>query len=75
MLRTQKSVKPLDVCWAFSRGEISSSSDELPVYEAEINTRGNYMMRYKHVTYKENKEQKKASQHAIVKIAATVMLL
>ena len=28
---TQKSVMPFDVCWAFSRGEISSSSDELPV--------------------------------------------
>lgn len=34
MFLTQKSVSPLDVCWTFSRGEISSSSDELPVYEA-----------------------------------------
>lgn len=31
MLRTQKSVKPFSVFWIFSRGETSSSSDELPV--------------------------------------------
>lgn len=34
MLRTQKSVLPLEFCCVFSRGDTSSSSELLPVYEA-----------------------------------------
>lgn len=34
MLRTQKSVLPLEFCWVFSRGDTSSSSELLPVYDA-----------------------------------------
>jgi hypothetical protein len=34
MLRTQKSEKLFDDFWTFSRGDTSSSSELLPVYEA-----------------------------------------
>ena len=36
MFLTQKSLSPFEVCCDFSRGDSSSSSDELPVYEAAV---------------------------------------
>lgn len=55
MFRTQKSEKPFEFLWIFSRGDPSSSSELLPVYEAKYKKL--YKCNYKrYVSNKKNKE-------------------